>query len=64
MSKINLKPTHKAIAAYHESLLNIGQHGLFNEGNVSPVFATLLDATPKTLNSRLAMRSSQSRDVS
>ena len=47
MSNINLKPTHKAITEYHESLHNIGQHGLFNEGNVSPAFATLLDSASK-----------------
>ena len=56
MSKINLKPTHKAITEYHNYLHNIGQHGLFNEGNVSPAFATLLDSAAKQVKGTLVQQ--------
>lgn len=56
MARINLKPAHKAITEYHASLHNIGQHGLFNEGNLSPAFATLLDAAAKQVKGTLVQQ--------
>jgi hypothetical protein len=50
---ISLKPTHKVISSYYEDLKNFGQLGLFNEGTVSPPFATLLDSAAKQAKWRL-----------
>ena len=49
MSKISLKPTHKAIADYYTSLHNYSQLGFFNEGAVSPPFAIVLESAAKQL---------------
>ena len=49
MSKINLKPTHKAIAEYYRSLHDYGKFGFDNEGSVSPPFAVLLESAARQL---------------
>ncbi|MEJ7624250.1 MAG: N-6 DNA methylase [Pyrinomonadaceae bacterium] len=56
MPTIVLKPTHKAVADYHGSLHNFGQLGLYNEGNVSPAFAVLLEFASKQIKGTLVQQ--------
>jgi predicted helicase len=47
MTVLNLKPTHKVISEYFNSLGNYNRLGFDNEGAVSPPFAVLLEWTAK-----------------
>jgi predicted helicase len=56
MPIINLKPTHKAVAEYHNSLHTYGQLGLYNEGTVSPPFAILLESAARQVKWNLVQQ--------
>jgi len=49
MNKLNLKPTSKPIKTYYDEIGKKRQMGLWTEGNVAPVFATLLEYCVKTV---------------
>jgi len=49
MNKLNLKPTSKPITTYYTDIAQKRQLGLWTEGNVAPIFATLLEYCVKTV---------------
>ena len=53
MSKLNLKPSHKAIRDYYATLQQYAQHGITHEGAVSSPFDTLLQACARQINATL-----------
>ena len=53
MTKLNLKPTHKAIRDYYTTLQQYEQHDITHEGAVSSPFDTLLHACAKQVNATL-----------
>jgi len=67
MSKLNLKPSHKAIRDYYATLQQYDQHAVTHEGAVSNPFAFLLDTCAKQVNATLipqyAMRTSNGNRI-
>ncbi len=53
MPKLNLKPTHKPIRDYYDTLQQYDQYNATHEGAVSNPFAFLLDTCAKQLNATL-----------
>ena len=53
MSKLNLKPNHKAIRDYYTTLQHYKQHTITHEGAVSSPFDTLLQACAQQVNATL-----------
>ena len=53
MPKLNLKPTHKPIRDYYDTLQQYDHHNATHEGAVSNPFAFLLDTCAKQLNATL-----------
>ena len=53
MSRLNLKPTHKAIRDYYATLQRYNQHDATHEGAVSNPFAFLLDTCAKQIDATL-----------
>ena len=53
MSKLNLKPSHKAIRDYYATLQQYDRHAVTHEGAVSNPFAFLLDTCAKQVNATL-----------
>ena len=53
MSRLNLKPNHKAIRDYYATLQQYDKHDITHEGAVSNPFAFLLDACAKQMNATL-----------
>ncbi|MYA68821.1 DEAD/DEAH box helicase [Candidatus Poribacteria bacterium] len=53
MSKLNLKPSHKAIRDYYATLQQYDRHAVTHEGAVSNPFAFLLDTCAKQVNAAL-----------
>ena len=53
MSKLNLKPSHKAIRDYYTTLQQYDRHAVTHEGAVSNPFAFLLDTCAKQVNATL-----------
>ena len=53
MSKLNLKPSHKAIRNYYATLQQYDRHAVTHEGAVSNPFAFLLDTCAKQVNATL-----------
>jgi hypothetical protein len=54
MALLNLKPHHKSIQVYYESLQEAGQLSLLHEGNVAPHFANLLRSCARQMSWTLA----------
>ncbi len=47
MSKLTLKPAHKSVIAFYDSLKNFQRLNFLHEGAVSPPFAVLLESAAK-----------------
>jgi hypothetical protein len=54
MALLNLKPHHKSIQVYYESVQEAGQLSLLHEGNVAPHFANLLRSCARQMSWTLA----------
>ncbi len=50
MPTLNLKPTHKAITAYHDALARYQHHGVTHETAVRAAFQVLLAACARQRN--------------
>ncbi len=56
MSKLSLKPTHKVVSEYFNTLGNYNRLGFDNEGTVSPPFAVLLESAAKQVKWNLVQQ--------
>jgi predicted helicase len=54
VNALSLKPTHRAIKAYYESISGLTQLSILHEGAVSPAFAALLRVCARQYNWTLA----------
>jgi predicted helicase len=64
VSTLSLKPTHKAVKAYYESISGLAQLSILHEGAVSPAFAALLRVCARQYNWTLAEQYSIKRGES
>ena len=64
MKSLSLKPTQKVVKDYYEALAGLGKLYLFNEGAVSPAFASLLRTCARQYNWTLAEQYSLRRGES